>query len=328
MSMLVIAELLPRLPRRVVLAIARGIGSFVYRFDHRGRALGLNNIELAMQQGGLDLKGRTPEQTLLACYQNFARGFLDLFWFSRLRAETLDRWVVIENESSILQSIRSDRGAIFLTPHYGIFEWASLIVGFRGLHFDIAAQDFKNQALTQIVRRAREHSGHRIVSRQGAMLKLIRAVKAGGSIAMLPDLNVVPQGAASGIDVFGIPACMTAAHVEISRRCGVPMFIAVCEPLEDGRAILRVIDVISASDENANLSRTELTQAVWDRFESTIRQRPELWLWMYRHWRYKPAEDGSRGGKVRASRICHDGAIEGARSSQEKLLAVPMRRAA
>jgi len=236
--------------------------------------------------------------------------------------------VVIENESSILQSIRSDRGAIFLTPHYGIFEWASLIVGFRGLHFDIAAQDFKNQALTQIVRRAREHSGHRIVSRQGAMLKLIRAVKAGGSIAMLPDLNVVPQGAASGIDVFGIPACMTAAHVEISRRCGVPMFIAVCEPLEDGRAILRVIDVISASDENANLSRTELTQAVWDRFESTIRQRPELWLWMYRHWRYKPAEDGSRGGKVRASRICHDGAIEGARSSQEKLLAVPMRRAA
>jgi lauroyl/myristoyl acyltransferase len=107
---------------------------------------------------------------------------------------------------------------------------------------------------------------------------------------MLPDLNVPPQGAASEINVFGIPSCMTSAHIEISRRCGVPMFIAICEPLDNGRAILRVLDVVSVNPSEQAESRTAATQAVWDRFESAIRQRPELWLWMYRHWKYSSAE--------------------------------------
>jgi Kdo2-lipid IVA lauroyltransferase/acyltransferase len=290
LSLLFVAATIPKMPRRWVLAAAKSLGSIAIRFDHRGRELGLKNLKLAIEHGGLDLGGRSPEAVLLACYQNFARGFLDLFWFSRLNAESLNRWVEIENEGGIRESLRDDRGAIFLTPHYGIFEWTSLVVGFRGLRLDIVAQDFQNQALTEIVRRAREHSGHRVLSRDGAMLKMLRSVKQGGNIAMLPDLNVPPQGAASEITVFGLPSCMTSAHIEISRRCGVPMFIATCEPLDDGRAVLRVLDVVSVDPSEQAESRTASTQAIWDRFEMAIRQRPELWLWMYRHWKYSSAE--------------------------------------
>jgi lauroyl/myristoyl acyltransferase len=171
-----------------------------------------------------------------------------------------------------------------------------LIVGVRGVKLDIVAQDFKNTALKTVISRAREHSGHRIVSRQGAMLRLIRTARRGGNIALLPDLNLSPQGAAASINVFGVSAWMTAAHVEISRRCDAPMVLAVCEPQSDGRAILRVLDVISAGGSNSHLSRTELTQMVWDRIEDAVRQRPELWLWMYRHWRYRPAEQVEPNG--------------------------------
>lgn len=259
------------------------------RLDTRGRRLGLENLRVAIEQGGLELGERSPREVLLACYQNFARGFLDLFWFSRLTPEQVHRWVEIEDEQQIRQMLRSDRGAIFLTSHYGIFEWSSLIIGWRGLKLDIIAQDFKNSALTRIVRRAREHTGHRVLSRDGAMLKLLRSVKRGGNIALLPDLTVPPQGAATVVNVFGVPACMTAAHVEIARRCDALMLVAVCEPIEDGRARLRVLDVISAAD-HADVPNQQafLTQLVWDRFEAAIRQRPELWLWMYRHWRYRP----------------------------------------
>jgi hypothetical protein len=30
---------------------------------------------------------------------------------------------------------------------------------------------------------------------------------------------------------------------------------------------------------------------VWDRIESAVRQRPELWLWMYHHWRFRPSQE-------------------------------------
>lgn len=294
MVLSVFAGLIPRLPRSTVLSAANAIGMIGFHLDRRGRELGRQNLALAITHGGLDLGLRSQDEVLKVCYQNFARGFLDLFWFSRLDSGNLNRWIEIENESTILESLQPDRGAVFLTPHYGVFEWTSLIVGFRGLSLDIVAQDFKNAALIKVITRAREHSGHRILSRQGAMLKLIRTARRGGNIAMLPDLNLKPQGAAVSINVFGISAWMTAAHVEISRRCDAPMVLAVCEPQPDGRAVLRVLDVITASGENAHLSRTELTQMVWDRIEATVRQRPELWLWMYRHWRYRPLDQDER----------------------------------
>lgn len=291
LALQVFAKLIPRLPRKSVLYAAKVIGIIAFHFDRRGRDIGLQSLGIAVKHGGLDLGTRSQEDVLRGCYQNFARGFLDLFWFARLDNESVDQWIKVEDESVILDSIGSDRGAVFLTPHYGVFEWASLTVGLRGLSLDIIAQDFKNVALKKVISRAREFSGHRILSRQGAMLKLIRTARRGGSIAMLPDLNLSPQGAAVAINVFGVAAWMTAAHVEISRRCDAPMVLAVCEPQSDGRAILRVLDVIHAGGSNSNLSRTELTQMVWDRIESAIRQRPELWLWMYRHWRYRPSED-------------------------------------
>ena len=41
----------------------------------------------------------------------------------------------------------------------------------------------------------------------------------------------------------------------------------------------------------------EMTQRCWDFFEPFIRARPELWLWNYKHWRYKP--QGKRTGNIR-----------------------------
>lgn len=290
----VVAWSIPRCPRRIALAIAHSIGWLGYHGDRRGRRLGAANLRLAVEHGQLDLHGRSIEQTLRLCYRNFARGFIDLFWFSRLTPEQLERWVDIEFSDNVRQWIQSNQGGIFLTPHFGIFEWTSLVVGWQGVRLDIVAQDFHNPVLTEVFARARRHSGHRIVSRKGAMLKLVRTIRSGGSIAMLPDLNIPRQGAAVPVDVFGIPAWMPATHAEISLRFNVPMLLAVCEPHPDGRATLRALDLIGHHSDNRqnrngglNPSRNELTQLVWDRFESAIRERPDLWLWMYRHWRHR-----------------------------------------
>jgi KDO2-lipid IV(A) lauroyltransferase len=285
------AAIIPRLSRRSVLATARALGSIAFRLDRRGRNLGRQNLNTAIQHGGLDLGGRDHDDVLEICYQNFARGFLDLFWFTRLNRETLDRWVKMENEAQVRELLGAGRGAVFLTPHYGIFEWTSLIVGLHGIPLDIVAQDFKNPLVERVFSRARQCSGHRVVSRQGAMLKLLRTARNGGSVAMLPDLNLKPQGAAALADVFGVSAWLTSAHVEISRRCDIPMVLAVCEPHPDGRAVLRVLDVIHAGRENSHLSRQELTQRVWDRIETAVRDCPEHWLWMYRHWRFRQSDD-------------------------------------
>ncbi len=285
-----------RIPRRWGLWFAAGVGRVAYHADRRGRRVARENLALAIRHGGLDLRGRRPAEVIRDCYANFARNFLDLFWFSGLSHEQMARWVDLEGVDKI-HSESQGRGdgiraaRIHLTPHFGIFEWASLVIGCHGTHLKIVARDFRNPLLTMLFRSAREKSGHLVMSRDGVMLKLLRSLRGGQDVAMLPDLSVVPQGAATVINMFGVPASVTALHVELARRSSALLVAAVCEPLCDGRAKLRILEVFHPPLEQRRDGRSvgcPVTQRIWDLFESEIRLRPECWLWMYKHWRYRP----------------------------------------
>jgi hypothetical protein len=39
----------------------------------------------------------------------------------------------------------------------------------------------------------------------------------------------------------------------------------------------------------AEMTHREIAQACWNSFEPYVRKKPAPWLWMYKHWRYRPA---------------------------------------
>jgi hypothetical protein len=38
------------------------------------------------------------------------------------------------------------------------------------------------------------------------------------------------------------------------------------------------------------MTHQQIAQACWDSFEPYVRKNPAPWLWMYKHWRYRPAK--------------------------------------
>lgn len=303
--MLWLSKGVPRLSRPAVLRLAAVAGRVGYWVDRRGRKLALENLSLAVRHGGLELGGRGAPEVVRACYQNFARNFLDLFWFAGIPRDRVWDWIDVDGLERLRRSLADRRGAIYITPHFGVFELTSLMVGFLGQQLHIVARDFRNPRLTKIFAEARGASGHQIHHRDGVMLRLLRALRRGEHVAMLTDLAVPPQGAATLIRQFGVRSSVTALHVELSKRCDTPIVAAVCEPTDDGRATLRLLEVFSPpADETHRGSRGkrgEMTQRIWDLFETAIRRRPEMWLWMYPHWRYRPAaRDGEQDASASA----------------------------
>lgn len=296
-----LAEGVPRLSRPWVLRLAKVAGRLAYWIDGRGRRLAYENLSLAVSEGGLDLAGRSSRQVVQACYANFARTFVDLFWFAGRTAEQAREWIEIEGAERFQRVTRRGDAAIYVTPHYGSFELSGLAVGFFGVPLNVVAQEFRNRRLTEIFRRARGSSGHAVHSRDGVMLKLLRMLRDRRSVAISPDLSVPPQGAATLIQLFGIPASVTALHVELAKRCSVQIIAAVCEPTADGKAKLQILEVYDPPPEETTRGsrekRCEMTQRIWDRFETLVRRRPEMWLWMYRHWRYRPMGETDAGGR-------------------------------
>ena len=280
------AWLLPKLPRWTILSLSRCIGFVAYALDGRGRRTALENLRVAFARDHV-----TTDQIrriALGSYQTFARTFLDLFWSSRLTKENYEDFIDIRFEDKGVESLARERGAIWVTPHFGNFELVSYVWGFRGFPFVVVAQDFKNPELTTIFKKLRGGSGHTIIPQEGAMLRLMKALSQRGHAALLSDLNIKPGRMATALNCFGLLTCATTLHASLAQRLGVPIVTGVCAPMDDGTY---QVSVNSALEPESFDSPAAMSQAVWDWFETKIRETPEAWLWMYKHWRYLPTPD-------------------------------------
>ena len=280
-----IAWVFPRLPRCVIMTLSRWIGAAIYYGDKRGRNTALENLRCAF---GNQYTLAERKRIARGSYQNFARTFLDLFWASKLTPETWQQHISVHLHDEKIEQLARERGGVWVTPHFGNFEFVSLAWGFRGLPYTVVAQDFKNADLTPIFSRIRSHSGQTVIPQESAILRLMKHLKRGGYVGMLVDLNITPGKTAAAVRCFGLWTSVPTLHVQLTQRLGLSIIPTVCMPLPDGRyEVSTLADIQPQPDEDI----TQLTQRVWDHFEAKIRQHPECWLWMYKHWRYRPVGD-------------------------------------
>jgi lauroyl/myristoyl acyltransferase len=262
------------------------VGALAYLLDWRGRTTALANLHAAFAREGLtDAQAR---RIAIGSYQTFARTFLDFFWSARFTKENFREYIDIQIEDPSVEEYAREHGGIWVTPHFGNFELVSYVWGFRGFPFVIVAQDFKNPALTDIFRKLREGSGHTMITQEGAMLRLMKTLSRHGHAALLTDLNIKPGKMAAALNCFGLLTCATTLHANLSQRLDVPVISGVCLPLPNGGYRVTIHRAFHPKDFN---SPAAMAQAVWDRFETHIREHPEAWMWMYKHWRYLPTPE-------------------------------------
>lgn len=284
--------LVPLLPRRLVVWSSFGLGRLAYLLDKRGRETALENLRCAFGHQYSPAQRRCIAR---GSYQVFARTFLDLFWSAGLTDESWQQYFTIHLSGPQDEEHARQTGAVWVTPHFGNFELVSMVWGFRGIKFTVVAQDFKNPLITRVFKRLREHSGHDVIPQENAMLRLMKVLKRGGHAGLLTDLNVRPGKTSAAIRCFGMWTCVPTLHVELARRLGLHIMTGVCRPLPEGSYEVRIFEALRPGPED---DVGDLTQRVWDHFEKAIRQHPECWMWMYKHWRYLPA-DGPDAEMVR-----------------------------
>lgn len=259
--------------------LANLLGTLAAWADRRGRTTALANLQAAF--------GPSPDHPLVVrdCYRQFARTFIELFWAPRLTPEILAsqcQWS-FEDEAATLAAAAG--GAIFITPHYGNFEWLAIAWRQRTQPLVIIAQDSKNPLVTPLITSDRSQSGNEIVPRQGALLRLLRAVKSGKQVALLPDLTTPPKSGGVVVRLFGLPASLTSLPASLAQRTGRPIIPALSIPQPNGGYLLHFSTPILPTP---NDNPAHIAQKCWDAFEPILRKNPAPWLWMYKHWRYLP----------------------------------------
>lgn len=283
LAMVLALELVPLFSREACYRFAGLAGSLAARFDHRGRAVAMANLEAAF---GDSLSAERREQIAIESYQHFARAMLDLFWSPRLNAKTFMHYIESENVERAQADIAPSGSCIVGTFHYSNFEWLGLASAWLGFPCAITTQEFKNPLLDDLFRKLREQSGHRVVEREGAIIRLYKTLRRKGRVALLVDTTLPAHQPTVVIECFGLKTMITVAHAWLQERTGLPIIPVHCEPLPEGRYKIVAHPKVQPP---AGATHQEIAQACWDSMEPTIRQDPAPWLWMYKHWRYRPS---------------------------------------
>jgi KDO2-lipid IV(A) lauroyltransferase len=282
LGLLLAAQLVPLLSRKNCYRVALALGTLMSILDRHGRKVALSNLEVAF---GNRFTPRERKRIARQSFQNFARTMLDLLWSPRLRAENFSKYIELANFEETAR-YGPERSIIIACYHYSNFEWLSLACGFLDLQGAIISQEFKNSTLDPIFRKLRQQSGHEFIPRLGGIIRLYKVLRRKGRTALLVDLTLHPKMPSVAIDCFGLKTSVTSAHAWLSEQTGAPIIPAHTEPLPGGCYRL----VFHPKIETAGRNYQQIAQACWNSFEPSARKNPAPWLWMYKHWRYKPSK--------------------------------------
>jgi lauroyl/myristoyl acyltransferase len=283
LGLLLAAKVIPLLSRTACFRLALALGALMSILDRQGRKVALANLEVAF---GNQLSVSQRRKIVRQSFQHFARTMLDLLWSPRLTRENFSRYVELENFDETARGTGPERSVMVACYHYSNFEWLSLVCGFLDLTGTIISQEFKNSLLDPIFKRIRELSGHELIPRERGIVRLYKVLRRKGRTALLVDLTIPPVQGAVAITCFGLKTSVTSAHAWLHEQTGVPIVPAHCEPLPNGRYRLVFHPKLGRTE---TLTNRQIAQACWDSFEPYARRHPAPWLWMYKHWRYKPA---------------------------------------
>lgn len=272
------AVVLPRLPYGAVWAMAR-LGGLMIWLVPRYRRLVRANVALALPEGEPGLARRSLTHVCAT--------FLESIWFRGGPERILARVSLPEDAAAVIAEA-AERGWILISPHLGNWELGFLRLTAGGYPMGCVAARQPNPAVERFFHESRAQCGGDVIYEDGAARGILRTLRSGGGVAMLVDQNTVPKYGGIFVDFFGLPVPVSRAPAALARKVQVPVVVAYCRRLGGGRFAIRARRLTPAVESFAD--ERAVLEAVNGLTAALIRESPEQYLWMYRRWRFVPAD--------------------------------------
>jgi KDO2-lipid IV(A) lauroyltransferase len=266
-------RLLARLPLHVLHNLGAFVGWLIYGLSPTYRRHLRENIAQAGCEAARAAAVAEAGKTLLE---------LPKLWL-RPREEVVGRVVRVTGWEIVEQAWQAGRGILFLTPHLGCFEIAAQYYAAQSEHaahgpITVLYRRPKQDWLVPILEAGRGANLKLAPADLGGVRKLIKALKSGEAVGMLPD-QAPGSGEGAWAPFFGKPACTMTLAARLA-QAGATVILAYAERLHYGAGYhLRLLapqgDVTTPAGINREIERLVL-------------MCPEQYLWGYNRYKGNP----------------------------------------
>ncbi len=274
-------DLLGRVDAERADAFGRALGGVARLVLAGRRRLGERNIARAYPE-------KTPAEVKALSrevWAHFGGLFANLLRDARRPISDLLARIEFVGEENLHAAAARGRGFFFLTAHLGNWEMAALAVAERGCPLLVVARPLDNPLLETRMRSFREAAGSRVVPKNESARAMLRTLRDGGAVGILPDQHVRPPDAVV-VPFFGRPAWTTTAVARLVARTGALVLPTFCTRVGPDRWQTEFhppLDVSALPEEERTVEA--VTARVSRILEERIRRTPEQWLWLHNRWR-------------------------------------------
>ena len=276
------------IPRKLWLSFCGMLGKVAYSFASETRELSIVHLDLAYG------KEKSVKEILEISKKMFVLLGKNAGDILRARAtetlDDLDKFIVVHDYENFTHATGKGRGVIFLTCHLGAFDLQITVMSLRGLKPNIIGTPLKDPRLNDLLFDYRNAYGAVAIERGKETLRLIKALKTGGSVAILIDQDTRVKS--RFVDFFGMPAATPVGAAILAMKTGaaiVPTYICLGEDNLQHMHILPEIPLVSTGDDEKDMIAN--TQNYTRFIEEQVRKHPEQWVWMHERWKTRPGEE-------------------------------------
>jgi KDO2-lipid IV(A) lauroyltransferase len=145
-----------------------------------------------------------------------------------------------------------------------------------------------NRFLDGLVNRLRTATGNQTIPKEKSMGRILRLLKAGGTVGILLDQNMAWQEGVF-VDFFGELACTNIGMAILALRTGASVLPIFNFRQTDGtyRTVIEPeVALIKTGDKGLDIEKNTalFTQII----EKHVRDHPDHWLWVHQRWKTRP----------------------------------------
>lgn len=276
------------MPRKVWLAFCGMLGRIAYAFATKTRELSIAHLGLAYSK---EKSLREIVELSKEMFTMLGRNAGDILRARAVKTlADLDKFIVVHDYENFEYANAKGKGVIFLTCHLGAFDLQITVMSLRGLKPNIIGTPLKDDRLNELLFDYRNAYGAVAIERGKETLRLIKALKRGGAVAILIDQDTRVKS--RFVDFFGMQAATPVGAAILAMKTGaavVPTYIHLgVDNLQHMFILPEIPLVLSGDDEQDMIANTQN----YTRFiEEQVRKHPSQWVWMHERWKTRPGEE-------------------------------------
>jgi KDO2-lipid IV(A) lauroyltransferase len=274
--------ILRHLPKSIRRGFFRFLAYLAYKFASKTNRIIETNLNFVFDNS---LSSREIEEIQRYSYFNMLLWAQSLIENLDITTEELKKTVIIENQEIIEKLQEENKAIIFISAHFGNMDMGGTYLNKMLTKTHQVMRQSSFEEIDEFIIKAREACGSKVILRDGAVKKLVKALIKKEAVSLIIDQNINSKEGTE-VEFLGKKVNQTSTPAILARKFNAVIVPIAMFNLDDYNYKLKIYDpILPIKTENEEDDIKQLSQLQANVLSDIIREDKKQWFWPHKRFK-------------------------------------------